>query len=174
MLFNQDKESIIYNDLILSKELNVALFPFDNNSFDNNPFLEKNLKEIFKKLNKENEKFSIYDLKYFYIFFYNLYIEKKVILPLFYLNDKNIEYNNNKENKNICFDSLFNKYNIEIFNDNNINYIYNTYIFNIKNNNILIDSLIEKKIKNQIIYYTLKKKYLKCNKITFLIMTELL
>jgi hypothetical protein len=52
--------------------------------------------------------------------------------------------------------------------------MYNTYIFNIKNNNILIDDLIEKKIKNQIIYYNLVKKYLKCNKITFLIITELL
>jgi hypothetical protein len=175
LLSNKNKDSVIYNDLILSKELNIDLFSFDNNSFDSNPFLEKNLRNIFKKINKENEKISIYDLKYFYMFFYNLYIEKKVILPIFYLNDINIETNENLKKKNdIYFDSLFSKYNIEIFNDNNINLICNTFILNLRNNGILIDNFIEKKIKNQIIFYTLKKKYLKCNKITFLIMTELL
>jgi hypothetical protein len=106
------------------------------------------------------------------MFFYNIYIEKKIILPIFYLNDISVE--NDNEKNIIKFDSLFTKYNVEIFNDNHINLIYNTYIFDIKNNNILIDDLIEKKIKNQIIFYNLKKKYLKCNKITFLIMTELL
>ena len=108
------------------------------------------------------------------IFLYNLYIEKKIILPICYLNDIDIENNENNEIKLISFDSLFNRYNIEIFNGNNINLVYNTYIFNIKNNKILIDNLIEKKIKNQVIFYNLMKKYLKCNKITFLIMTELL
>ncbi len=33
---------------------------------------------------------------------------------------------------------------------------------------------MEKKIKNQIIFSSFIKKYLKCNKITFLIITELL
>jgi hypothetical protein len=156
----------------LSRELNVDLFAFEKADFDNNFYLEKNLRNIFKNLNKVNNNISIYDLKYYYMFFYNLYIEKKVILPLFYLND--INTNENENNNIIYFDSLFNKYNIEVFNGNNINLIYNTYLLNIKNNDILIDNLTEKKIKNQIIYYNLVKKYLKCNKITFLIMTELL
>jgi hypothetical protein len=160
--------------LILSRELGFDLFLFDKEDFDNNPFLENNLRNIFKKLNNENENLSIYDLKYYYIFLYNLYIEKKIILPICYLNDIDIENNENNENKLISFDSLFNRYNIEIFNDNNINLAYNTYIFNIKNNKILIDDSIEKKIKNKIIFNNLVNKYLKCNKITYLIMTELL
>jgi hypothetical protein len=99
-------------------------------------------------------------------------------LPICYLNDidkDNEETNQVKKIKNLVyFDSLYNKYNIEIFNGNNINLIYNTYIFDIKSNKIHIDDLVEKKIKNQIIFYNLMKKYLKCNKITFLIITELL
>jgi hypothetical protein len=105
------------------------------------------------------------------MFFYNLYIDKKVILPLFYLND--IDSDNNINNDIIRFDSLFNKYNIEIFNGNNINLIYSTYLLHIRNNNILIDYSTEKKIKNQIIFSNLIKRYLKCNKITFLIITKL-
>jgi hypothetical protein len=74
------------------------------------------------------------------MFFYNIYIEKKIILPIFYLNDISVE--NDNEKNIIKFDSLFTKYNVEIFNDNHINLIYNTYIFDIKNNNILIYYLI--------------------------------
>jgi hypothetical protein len=161
---------------MLSKELNFDLFSLNKEDFEKNPFLEKELKNILKKINKDNDNISIYDLKYYYLFFYNLYIEKKIILPIFFLNDKNNEdLNKEKKNKDLVyFDSLFNQYNIEIFNDNKINLIYNTYIFNIKNSQISIDNLVEKKIKNQIIFNNLIKKYLKCNKITFLIITELL
>jgi len=173
---NQNTNSIIYNDLILSKELGFDLFALSKEDFEKNPFLEKELQSILKKINKDNDNISIYDLKYYYLFFYNLYMEKKIILPIFFLNDiDKEEIILNKNTKEIIsFDSLFNKYNIEIFNDNNINLIYNTYIYNIKNNKILIDALIEKKIKNQVIFNILIKKYLKCNKITFLIITELL
>jgi hypothetical protein len=175
MLSNQNQNSIIYNDLMLSKELNFNLFSLNKEDFDNNPFLEKELKILLKKINKDNDNISIYDLKYYYLFFYNLYIEKKVILPIFFLNDRDKDNEELKQGKNlIFFDSLFNKYNIEIFNGNRINLIYNTYILNIKNNQILIDNSTEKKIKNQVIFYNLMKKYLKCNKITFLIITELL
>jgi hypothetical protein len=74
----------------------------------------------------------------------------------------------------INFNSLYNRYNIEIYNDNNINLIYNNYINNIKYRKVELDSSIENKIKNQLIFYFIIKKYLKCNKITFLILTELL
>jgi hypothetical protein len=127
---------------MLSKELGFDLFPLNKENFEKNPFLERELKNIFKKINKENNKISIYDLKYYYIFFYNLYIEKNIIIPIFFLNDidmdkKNEEYNNVKNlNSLIYFDSLFNRYNVEIFNNNNINVIYNTYISNIKNDEI--------------------------------------
>jgi len=175
---NKKENSLIFNDLQLSKELGYDLFTFTKEDFDNNVFLERNLRNIFKVINKENKKKSIYDLKYYYLFFYNIYVEKKIILPLFFLNDlnKELEEINNKENKeNLIFlNSLYNKYNTELFNGNNIYLMYNTYIYYIKNNKILIDDLIEKKIKNQIIFYNLIKKYLKCNKITFLIITELL
>jgi hypothetical protein len=181
LLINKRKNSVIFNDLELSRELNFDLFAFEKKDFEDNPFLEKELRNIFKKINKENNKKSIYDLKYYYFFFYNLYIEKKVILPLLYLNDRDNDENLNEnedvdENLNtdiICFNSLYNRYNIEIFNGNDINLDYNTYINDLKNNNIIIDSLIERKIKNKVIYYNLVKKYLKCNKITFLIITEL-
>jgi len=178
LLSNQNKNSIIYNDLILSKELGFDLFTLSKEDFEKNPFLEKELKKIFKQINNDNDNKSIYDLKYYYLFFYNLYKEKKIILPVCYLNDidkDNEETNQVKKIKNLVyFDSLYNKYNIEIFNGNNINLIYNTYIFNIKSNKIYIDDLVEKKIKNQIIFYNLMKKYLKFNKITFLIITDLL
>jgi hypothetical protein len=178
ILSNQDENSIIYNDLILSKELGFDLFTLSKEDFEKNPFLEKELKKIFKQINNDNDNKSIYDLKYYYLFFYNLYKEKKIILPICYLNDidkDNEEINQVKKIKNLVyFDSLYNKYNIEIFNGNNINLIYNTYIFNIKNNKISIDDLVEKKVKNQIIFHNIMKKYLKCNKITFLIITELL
>jgi hypothetical protein len=175
---NKKENSLILNDLKLSKELGYEVFAFTKEDFDNNPFLERDLKNIFRILNKDNKKLSIYDLKYYYLFFYNIYIEKKIILPLFFLNDlnKDLEKINNSENKDnlIYFNSLYNKYNIEMFNDNNISIMYNTYIYYIKNNKILEDVLIENKIKTQIIFYNLIKKYLKCNKITFLIITELL
>jgi hypothetical protein len=99
-----------------------------------------------------------------------MYIEKKVIIPILYLND----INGDNYNNHLYFDSLFNKYNLEIFNNNNIDIMYNNYITDIKDNSILIDNLIEKKIKSQMIFNILIKKYLKCNKITFLIITELL
>ena len=175
---NKKNNSLILNDIKLSKELGYDVFAFIKEDFDNNPFLERDLRNLLKIINKENKKISIYDLKYYYLFFYNIYIEKKVILPLFFLNDLNKdleEVNNSNNNSNlIYFNSLYNKYNIELFNGNNLSLIYNTYIYYIKNNKILIDDLIEKKIKNQIIFYNLIKKYLKCNKITFLIITELL
>jgi len=171
--FNKKENSLVLHDLQLSRELGYEVFAFSKEDFDNNPFLERNLRNFLKIINKENKKISIYDLKHYYLFLYNIYIEKKIILPLFFLNDlnKNVEEINNNS---IYFNSLYNKYNIEIFNGNNINLTYNTYISYIKNNKILIDVLIEKKIKNQIIFYNLIKKYLKCNKITFLIITELL
>jgi hypothetical protein len=174
---------------MLSRELGYNLFPFDKEDFDNNPFLEKELRNIFKIINKEKNKQSIYDLKFYYLFFYNLYLEKKVILPLFYLNDINIEEEEEEEeedehndenqqdnNKKIAlvFNSLYNKYIIEVFNDNKINLEYNNYIYNFKNSEILIDDSIERKIKNQVIFNNLIKQYLKCNKITFLIITKLL
>jgi hypothetical protein len=165
---------------VLSKNLGFEIFPFTKEDFDNNPFLERDLKNIFRIINKDNKNISIYDLKYYYLFFFNIYIEKKMILPLFYLNDlnKNLEKNYEENSDNIkdllYFNSLYNKYNIELFNDNNINLTYNTFIYYIKNNKILVEDLIEKKIKNQIIFSNLIKKYLKCNKITFLIITELL
>jgi len=85
------KDSIIYNDLILSRELDYDMFIFNKEDFEKNPFLERDLRNIFKIINKEKNKKSIYDLKYYYLFFYNLYLEKKLILPVFYLNDKDIE-----------------------------------------------------------------------------------
>ena len=124
----------------------------------------------------------MYDLKYYYLFLYNLYVENKVILPLFFLNDKNeadivVLDKNASQVKHvkelIYFNSLFNRYNIEIFN-NNVHLTYNTFIYNLKNNKILIDNILEKKIKRQVIHHNLIKKYLKCNKITYLILTELL
>jgi hypothetical protein len=166
------------------------MFVFNKEDFEINPFLERDLRNIFKIINKEKNKKSIYDLKYYYLFFYNLYLEKKLILPIFYLNDKDIdididetvkeedkkEEDKKEENKEpiLYFNSLYNRYNIEIFNGNNINLTYNTLIYNLKDNEVIIDSEIENQIKNQIIFYNLIKKYLKCNKITFLIMTELL
>jgi len=167
------------------------MFIFAKEDFEINPFLERDLRNIFKIINKNKEKNkkSIYDLKYYYFFFYNLYLEKKMILPIFYLNDKDENENENEnideiikeedkteEDKDpvISFNSLYNRYNIEIFNDNNINLIYNTLIYDLKDNAINIDISTENQIKNQIIFYHLIKKYLKCNKITFLIMTELL
>src|SRR6202012_5413351 len=135
---NQKKDSIIYNDLILSRELDYDMFIFNKEDFEKNPFLERDLRNIFKIINKEKNKKSIYDLKYYYLFFYNLYLEKKLILPVFYLNDKDIEMDENlikeeeeeeegedkkKEVKDpvLYFNSLYNRYNVEIFNDNNIN-----------------------------------------------------
>jgi hypothetical protein len=165
------------------------MFIFAKEDFEINPFLERDLRNIFKIINKNKEKNkeSIYDLKYYYFFFYNLYLEKKLILPLFYLNDKDENKDENtdeiikeeekiEDDKNIVisFNSLYNRYNTEIFNDNNINLIYNTLIYDLKDNEINIDISTENQIKNQIIFYHLIKKYLKCNKITFLIMTELL
>jgi len=159
------------------------MFIFNKEDFEINPFLERDLRNIFKIINKEKNKKSIYDLKYYYLFFYNLYLEKKIILPIFYLNDKDVdmeeiikEEDNKEEEKNpiLFFNSLYNRYNVEIFNDNNINLAYNTLIYNLKDNEIDIDTLTENQIKNQVIFYHLIKKYLKCNKITFLIMTELL
>lgn len=182
LIANRSENSIIQSDLDLAKELGINLFAFDKEAFEKNPFLERDLRNIFKILNRENKKISMYDLKYYYLFLYNLYVEKKVILPLFFLNDKNesdivvIDKNASQiENVKelIYFNSLYNRYNIEIFN-NNIHLIYNTYIYNLKNNKISVDNVLEKKIKTQIIYYNLIKKYLKCNKITFLILTELL
>ena len=158
------------SELVLSKELGYDIFPFSEEDFETNPFLEQNLRNILKKLNKENKNHSLYDLKSYYLFFYNIYVEKKMILPLFFLNDSK---DSNLQNL-ISFNSLFSLYNIEIFNGNNINLAYNTYISHIRNNGILFDDFIEKKIKKQIIFYNLIKKYLKCNKITFLIITELL
>jgi len=162
--------------LILSKELGYDLFVFNKEDFEKNPFLERDLRNIFKKLNKKDKKTSIYDSKYYYLFLYNIYVEKKMILPLFFLNDFNIDEECAIEGvKNLVyFNSLFNAYNVEAFNGNNINLTYNTLIYYIRNNKILIDDLIEKKIKNQIIFYNIVKKYLKCNKITFLIITKLL
>jgi hypothetical protein len=136
-----------------------------------------------KIINKNDNKKSIYDLKFYYLFFYNLYIEKKIILPIFYLNDLTINVQEDDEindsdvdniKEYVSFDSLYNKYNIEIFNGNNINLIYNTFIYDIYNNGILLENSIEKKIKNQVIFNNLIKNYLKCNKITFLIITKLL
>src|ERR1700759_4028723 len=162
------------------------MFIFNKEDFEINPFLERDLRNIFKIINKEKNKKTIYDFKYYYLFFHNLYLEKKLILPVFYLNDKDIEMNEDfikeeekeeEEDKKkvdkdpvLYFNSLYNRYNIEIFNDNNINLTYNTLIYNLKDNEVIIDTLIENKIKNQIIFYNLLKKYLKCNKITFLIM----
>jgi hypothetical protein len=161
------------------------MFVFNKEDFETNPFLERDLRNIFKIINKGKNKKSIYDLKYYYLFFYNLYLEKKIIIPLLYLNDKDIEeseievFKKEKEKEKekeplLFFNSLYNRYNIEIFNDNNINLTYNTFIYNLKDNEVIIDSLTENQIKNQIIFNILIKKYLKCNKITFLIMTELL
>jgi hypothetical protein len=158
--------------------LGFDLFVFKKEDFEKNPYLERDLRNIFKILNKENKNVSIYDLKYYYLFLYNIYIEKKIILPIFYLNEKEIEENDSNkvdDIKNlISFNSLFNRYNIEIYRNNNINLIYNTYLYSIKNDNIILDSLVEKKIKNQVIFNYLIKNYLKCNKITFLVLTELL
>jgi len=141
--------------LILSKELGYDLFVFNKEDFEKNPFLERDLRNIFKKLNKKDKKTSIYDSKYYYLFLYNIYVEKKMILPLFFLNDFNIDEECAIEGvKNLVyFNSLFNAYNVEAFNGNNINLTYNTLIYYIRNNKILIDDLIEKKIKNQIIFY---------------------
>jgi len=157
------------------------MFIFNKEDFEINPFLERDLRNIFKIINKGKNKKSIYDLKYYYLFFYNLYLEKKLILPIFYLNDKDIDMDEIKEEEEgvdkeplLYFNSLYNRYNIEIFNGNNINLTYNTLIYNLKDNEVIIDSVIENQIKTQIIFYNLIKKYLKCNKITFLIMTELL
>jgi hypothetical protein len=172
--------------LILSRELNFELFTFDKKDFENNPFLERELRDIFKRINKRDNKKSIYDLKFYYLFFYNIYIEKKIFLPIFYLNEVDIEEEEEEEeeideeneniaiNNNITFNSLYNKYYTEIFNGNNINLEYNTCIYEIESNNRLIERSLENKIKNRVIYYNLLKKYLKCNKITFLIVTELL
>lgn len=182
---NKEKNSILSSDLELSKELGIDLFIFKKEDFDKNPFLERELRNIFKIINKESKRISMYDLKFYYLFLYNIYVERKVNIPIFYLNDRNETeediarkeemHTNQIENVKdlIYFDSLFNRYNIEVFN-NNIHSMYSTYIYNIKNEKILIDVSLEKKIKNQIIFYSLIKKYLKCNKITFLILTELL
>jgi hypothetical protein len=177
---NKKQNSVIVNDLILSKELNFDLFAFNKEDFENNPFLEKNLRNLLKIINRNNNKKSIYDLKFYYLFFYNLYIERKIILPIIYLNDLIInvqeedDINDSNIKESISFDSLYNKYNIEIFNGNNINLIYNTFIYDIYTSGILLENSIEKKIKNQVIFNTLIKNYLKCNKITFLIITKLL
>jgi len=117
-------------------------------------------------------------------------VEEKIIVPLFYLNEKDkesvldqdqdndeedtdtINHINNVRNL-ITFNSLYERFNIEAF-SNNVNLIYNTYIYNLRNNELEIDESTEKKIKSQIIFNNFLKKYLKCNIITFLIMTELL
>jgi hypothetical protein len=184
LISNQKKNSILANDIALAKELGFELFSFSKEDFEKNVFLERDLRNLFKKLNKESKKTSIYDLKYYYLFFYNIYVEEKIIIPLFYLNERSkyVEEEDDTETDSInhisnvrnliTFDSLYEKFNIEVFR-NNIDLMY-TYIYNLKNNNEDIDESIEKKIKTQVIYYNFIKKYLKCNKVTFLIITKLL
>jgi len=46
---NNNKNSVIYNDLELSRELNFDLFPFNKEDFEKNPFLERDLRNILKK-----------------------------------------------------------------------------------------------------------------------------
>jgi len=46
---NNNKNSIIYNDLELSRELNFDLFLFNKEDFEKNPFLKRDLRNIFKK-----------------------------------------------------------------------------------------------------------------------------
>jgi len=182
LISNQKKNSILANDIELAKELGFELFSFSKEDFEKNVFLERDLRNLLKQINKESKKTSIYDLKYYYLFFYNIYVEEKIIVPLFYLNERNgnedadedtdtINHINNVRNL-ITFNSLYEKFNIEIF-QNNIDLMY-TYIYNLKNNNDEIDASIEKKIRAQIISYNIIKKFLKCNKATYLIITKLL
>jgi hypothetical protein len=184
------ENSLLLNDLILSKELGYEIFSLSKESFDNNPYLERDLRNLLKIINKDNNNISLYDLKYYYMFFYNFYIDEKIMLPTTYLNDSNTldidtlyfekNINNEDEKKDIIttnivsFNSLYNDYCNYIF-KNEINLIYNDYIYLIKKNKILFDAnIVENKIKHQIIFYFLVKKFLKCNKITFLILTKLL
>jgi len=83
LLLNKKENSILAADLKLSEELGFDLFVFKKEDFEKNPYLERDLRNIFKILNKENKNISIYDLKFYYLFLYNLYIEKKIILRVY-------------------------------------------------------------------------------------------
>jgi len=78
LILIKKKDSIIYDDLTLSRELGFDLFIFNKKDFEINPFLERDLRNILKIINKDKEKIKKYIwFKILLLFFYNLYLEKK-------------------------------------------------------------------------------------------------